>query len=92
MREILGFYYQHVASTLAAVMCSCKTWSFNRNLHHRNRVSDNPNDSFQKYWFSVSETVDKTQNRDTDVENKHGYQGGEVGVGKGGWDELGDWD
>ena len=29
----------------------------------------------------------QSRNRDTDVENKHEYQGG-----KGMWDELGDWD
>ena len=51
-------------------MCSCKTLNFNRNLNPRNRVSDNPNYSFHKYWFSVLETVNKTQNTDTDIENK----------------------
>ena len=70
MREIPGFYYLHVASTLAALMCSCKTLSFNRNLNHRNRVSDNPNYSFYKYWFSESKIVNKTQNTETDIENK----------------------
>ena len=33
------------------------------------------------YWWSYLQS----RNRDTDVENKHGYQGGW-------WDELGDWD
>lgn len=70
MREILGFYYLRVASTLAALMCSCKTLSFNSNLNHCNRGSDNPNYSFHKYWFSVSETVNRTQNTDTDIGNK----------------------
>ena len=51
-------------------MCSCKTLSFNRNLNHRNRVSDNPNYSFYKHWFSESEIVNKTQNTETDIENK----------------------
>ena len=60
----------HVASTLAALMCSCKTLSFNRNLNHRNRVSDNPNYSFYKHWFSESGIVNKTQNTETDIENK----------------------